>query len=772
MNNITKAMQNLNRSLNKENPRKIMPSNDFLANLSSRPDTLLRNIFQLFHDMIKAYIKDGINEYPDDPESINYAYYDCSQLFIKGCDHPFFADRIFANRLINLVGAMKRGIQQNKIYIFEGPHGSGKSTFLNNLLIKFEEYANTMDGQTYETVWRLDRKMFRGSPQQETIPSVTHLIEMINKSQGNEKEMFPLNNNKFQCEAYLEIPCPSHDHPILMIPKHHRRSFFKDFFEDEGFKKKLFNNKEYEWVLKDNPCTICSTLYQALLDKGIKPAEIFKMIYARHYIFNRRLGNGISIFNPGDKPLKQDNSLRNEIIQTQMDKIFCDSNRVKYLFSRFAKTNNGIYALMDIKSHNRERLDELHNIISEGIHKVEDIEENVNSLFLALINPEDKSNIRDFHSYSDRIEFIKISYIMDFHTEVELYTDIFGKQIHDSFLPRVLANFARIIISSRLNLRSEALLEWIDDPQKYSLYCDKNLQLLKMEIYAGNIPSWISEEDLKRLTAKRRRNIISESETDGTRGYSGRDSIKLFNDFYSTYAKEKKLINMSMLCDFFRKLRERKKGLIPDDFLESLLQMYNYTMLQNVKESLYYYNEKQISNKIQNFLFSVNFDIGATITNKFTGSKLKITNDFFEGIENYLLGSNVAQKERIIFRKDVQKEYTSKTLTQEIILEGLPLTETKLYQSLYDKYVHNLKDKVLDPFLENENFRQAIKDYGKEAFKTYDKKIRDDVSFMMDNLRNNYNYTKQGAKEICIYVIDNDLARKFSTNNTRSADSN
>ena len=38
------------------------------------------------------------------------------------------------------------------------------------------------------------------------------------------------------------------------------------------------------------------------------------------------------------------------------------------------------------------------------------------------------------------------------------------------------------------------------------------------------------------------------------------------------------------------------------------------------------------------------------------------------------------------------------------------MTETRLYQELHERYVHNLKEKALDPFLENENFRRAIKD--------------------------------------------------------------
>jgi hypothetical protein len=94
--------------------------------------------------------------------------------------------------------------------------------------------------------------------------------------------------------------------------------------------------------------------------------------------------------------------------------------------------------------------------------------------------------------------------------------------------------------------------------------------------------------------------------------------------------------------------------------------------------------------------------------------------------------------------------------------EGKPVTETTLYLAMHERYVHNLKEKVLDPFLRNENFRRAVKDYGKEGFKAYDKRIRDDVSFLMNNLCKNYNYTRQGAKEVCIYVIDNDLAKKFA----------
>ncbi len=761
MDNINRAMHHLDVCMSERDQGNPIPFEEFLAILAENPFTLARNVFQVFHDMVKAYIEEGIDEYLDDPESINFAYYDCSRLFVEGSDHPFFADRLFANRLINLAEALMRGAQQNKIYIFEGPHGCGKSTFLNNLLRKFEQYANTAAGSRYETVWRLDRKILGYVHDSEAHKVIENAIRSEEISDQERHAFLAESNLPHLSDEYVEIPCPSHDNPILMIPKDCRWSFFDDLFKDELIKKDLFTQKEYEWILRDTSCTVCSSIYQALLRKLKNPLKVFQMVWARPYQFNKRLGEGISVFNPGDKPMRN-NILSNAVLQQRLNNLLRDSNQVKYIFSQFAKTNNGIYALMDIKSHNTDRLIELHNIISEGVHKVDDIEENVNSLFFALMNPEDKKNIADYQSFLDRIEYIKIPYVMDLATEVQIYRNIFGAHIDESFIPRVLHNFARVVIATRLNTSSDALLEWIGDPEKYSLYCDKNLQLLKMEIYTGHIPPWLTEKDRKRFTARRRRNIIAESEKEGETGFSGRDSIKIFNEFYSTYAKKNKLINMSVLCKFFTKIRKDLNKLIPEGFLDSMLRMYNFTVLQEVKESLYYYNEEQISRDILNYMFAVNFEIGSVETCKFTGEQLKITEEFLENIENHLLTAPVDQEQRLAFRQDTQKEYTTKTLTQEIMLEKKLATETTLYQSMHERYLYNLKEKVLDPFLENVNFRRAIKDYDTKAFKAYDKKIRADVTFLINNLCTKLRYTKQGAKEMCMYVIDNDLAKRFT----------
>jgi len=773
MENIEKAMQNFDAGGREIFQRTPIPFEAFLRLLVVQPELVVRNVFQLFHDMIKSYVDEPIDEYASDPESIHFSFYDSSRLFVEGADNPFFADRLFANRLFANVEALRFGAQQNKIYIFQGPHGCGKSTFLNNLLMRFEQYTNTMEGSSFETVWRLDRTILReargevGNP----LKSLGFAVDRRQKPPQDSDEKTATDSGEEACresdlpeltEDYIEVPCPSHDHPLLMIPKDLRREFLDDLFKNTEFKYKLFIGKEYEWIFKKEPCTICSSLYSVLMEKLKSPRKVLQMVHVRPYQFNRRVGEGITVFNPSDKPLKA-NVFTNDILQKRIDKLLGDSNRVKYIYSQHAKTNNGIYALMDIKAHNALRLIDLHNIISEGLLKVEDTEENVDSLFLALMNPEDMKNIEEFPSFSDRIESITIPYVMDLNTEVEIYRNIFGRHINEHFLPRVLHNFARVIISTRLSLKSEAMLEWIDDSKKYSLYCDENLQLLKMEIYTGNIPSWLSEDDLKRFTAGRRRRIIRESENEGNKGFSGRDSIKIFNELFSAYAEEETLISMTDLYEYFtKKVGKEMKEAVPKEFLQSLMRLYDYTVLQEVKESLYYYNEEQISRAIKNYLFATNFEPGAVDTCTYTGDKLEITDEFFDNIETSLLGSKADKKRKYVFRKDTQKEYAARTLPQEILVEGKPITETKLYLSLHERYVHNLKDKVLDPFLKNENFRRGIKDYNREDFKTYDKKIREDVAFLMNNLSAKYGYTRRGAKEVCIYVIDRDLAKVFS----------
>ena len=59
--------------------------------------------------------------------------------------------------------------------------------------------------------------------------------------------------------------------------------------------------------------------------------------------------------------------------------------------------------------------------------------------------------------------------------------------------------------------------------------------------------------------------------------------------------------------------------------------------MQSVKESLYYYNEDQITRDLQNYMFAVNFEPGTTEVCRFTGERLEISEAYLQRIESRLM---------------------------------------------------------------------------------------------------------------------------------------
>lgn len=751
--NVRDIITFLDKKLKRDERGNLISFNEYLSKTSDQPLLYLRSIFQLFADMIVFYTKQE-DEYKDDPQNISYKTIISDNLLVNDTDTPFFADLPLANRLMRLAESFHEGTQQNKIYIFMGPPGSGKSTFITNLLKKFQEYTLLPDGLYYEVVWRLDDEKLGPSLSSEIHAALEDYYKVTSGNIINHKT------------DILEVPCPNHDHPFLLIPKEHRHDVLEQMISGEE-KIKLFNKKEYEWVFKNNACTICTTLYETLQARLKTPADIFSMIFARRYIFDRRLARGISVYNPGDmEPDEQ--VFTNDVISHELGLRFKNSNLVQYKFSKYSKTNNGVFVLMDVKGHNEKRLDDLHGIISEGTHKIEDIEENINSLFIAVMNPEDKRRIASKESFKDRIQEISVNYILNYTEEVKIYYHSFGTQIKMKFLPGVLNNFAKIIISSRLNTVSDTLKQWIRNPQIYNKYCDDNLLLLKLSIYNNKIPKWLSDDDYNRFDKELRKKMIDESENEGRTGFSGRESINIFNEFYNYVrkiiidekdSKKNTLITMQHVKNFFVKHEEYSKK-IPDGFIDSIIRLYDYGVVQQMKEALFQKNEERINKDITNYLFCLNYDMGEKIVSPYTGDVIEVSDNYLMLIENNLYKKEFTAAERKKVRTMLAARFT--TVLQDLQVDDEKIETTHLYKELYNNYLKNLRENIFEPLVKFTSFENAVKEYGSKKFDVYDDRTKDQVKHLLKNLMGDFNYTIEGAKQVSLYVLKEKIYEKFN----------
>ena len=70
----------------------------------------------------------------------------------------------------------------------------------------------------------------------------------------------------------------------------------------------------------------------------------------------------------------------------------------------------------------------------------------------------------------------------------------------------------------------------------------------------------------------------------------------------------------------------------------------------------------------------------------------------------------------------------------------------------------HLRKNIFQPFIQFPAFESAIKEYGTPKFEVYDNRVKEEVAILITNLIKKFNYSLEGAIQVCLYVISNDIA--------------
>ena len=119
--------------------------------------------------------------------------------------------------------------------------------------------------------------------------------------------------------------------------------------------------------------------------------------------------------------------------------------------------------------------------------------------------------------------------------------------------------------------------------------------------------------------------------------------------------------------------------------------MYDFNVLQEVKEAIYYYNEDQLRSEILDYLFAINSEPGVRKKCEYTENMVNITEDYLKGFESIFLGGVNTVEQHQTYRQGIQAEYVSKALAQEIRVEGKTIVNTGLFRRLFENTPKFLK---------------------------------------------------------------------------------
>ncbi len=776
---------------NEDDRKTSIPYWEYLHLLQANPDGLLQNIYQTFSKMIEVYLGSGKTVNRNDTEDAGFRRYNGNKMFSDNQPKPFVPSNTFLNRLIEIKKMMTSGIE-NKYYLFMGKQGSGKTSFLDCILRKFEEFTGSEEGMMFAAEYHLPRSIF--SKFDDRDKKLADLIAQVIKEKEKEDKEHDNVNESADASDDVVIKCPYCCHPVTIIPiesngdREFRLNFLADLLKlekrgDIGYSYLLRNSTEYNWVRQWRCCPFCESMYAAIderinSDDNLKHHTAFDFLKVRRYLPTRRMGYGISVYNL-EEPIAVQHNIDNlsDIRRWLTNNLGPD---VFYGFSANYRVANGILALEELKGENAKRFLSMQTVVSNEIEKIDGKDVPIHTLVLVVCNPENFepiSKVPENAPLMARVEKTDIPYPPDLPAEKKIYQIAYDQDWLNDFMPLVVETFALVMVSTRYEKYSQVIKEWLGHKlaNKYIRYSDPDGLILRIALANDDIPFWMKKVDWDLFSKDLRKRFFAELQKAGIdKGIGSRDSIKILGAFHKQKKRENHLLSIKDLLEFFEKFPANVSkingdfnNMIPEGFIECAERYYQYNLLRLVKKAGFQVFPEEIKKQVLHYLFAIFENNNTEKKCRYTGEVVKITEEFIDNIETKLVDGDKGN-----FRKEVRRTYNTLTL-HEIGGDHDKIVETELYGDLYKRLFEYQCENCLDDYLKNKNFRRAVSDCHKPEFRiAYDKKLQDEINFIINNLQElkdnddvSFGYTEQSAQEALLYVIDEDLVSVFRNNN-------
>lgn len=599
--NVQDVIQKIDQVIKKEFEanQRLLQFQEYAALLTDKPHQQLRGTAQYVLDMLDHFGRRLIDhaEAKGVTHSERFKLFDCP---VDGIVPKVAGQEIVQYRLYQSLKTFSRQRINNKLLLLHGPNGSAKSSISHALMGGLERYSEMPEGAQYTFNW--------------IFPVERYTKGGIGMNVYSEKEKRQESFARLSDEDIsARISCDLKDHPLLIIPRPHRKEFLEKLLGKE--KTDSLWEKMPNYLTEGNLCHRCQEILNALLVANAgNYLKVLMHVQVERMYYSRRYRRGLVTIEPQLHVDAQYHQLTYNKSVASLPASLQNLNLFT-LTGDLIDGNRGIVEFSDLLKRPVDTFKYLLGACETGAVNVGNSIAYLDTLMIGSTNEIQLDAFKefpDFTSFKARIELIRVPYLLSLSEEQEIYeAQLLQVAGEKHVTPHVAWAAALWAVLSRMKKPNG-----INYPPNLSSIVTTLTPFEKVKLLdRGEIPQMLSPEDRKLLRANIRK-IREEYENvpyyEGRVGASAREIKSLLYDAAqnSEYPCLSPLTVLRQMEEFIKRTSEYEflKQEVKDgyhdmaEFISTVRNEYLNRIDREVRDSMGIYESKQWEDFIRKYV--------------------------------------------------------------------------------------------------------------------------------------------------------------------------
>ncbi|MFH1455986.1 MAG: hypothetical protein ABIF40_03485 [archaeon] len=678
-----------------------------------------------------------------------------------------------------------------RLIVLHGPPGTAKTSVIRLMMRGLEEYSRSKKGALYSFNWVFTGNEFLG----DIGYRLPHMTSTETQSLANLKDE----------ELFINVPCQMNDHPLMLLPKTHRRKYLENIMEENP------GLKIPEILFENDLCYNCQTMYTRLLDKYEGDvAQVLKHVQVLR-LFVSEVGRiGAATIQPSQTVDGRAPKIVQEMSGYQKLAQIFPGIKIHQFEGKWADGNRGIMHYTDIFMRPTQYLRDLNAAIQERIQNFDGVQATVDAIILATTNVEQLVNVRrevNNRPLIDRSIIIDIPYVTRISAESKIYADLFTKNGYEArndegkgkhVMPYVADFISLFGVLTRLMKPSSNYYAEHEVDQASINLIKKLSPIQKAQILDGIIPERLTRTEKALIKRPRLQRLISQEfdklgvkitsnsftiEREGMQGLSPRRVREFVAEVIAD--KEEHDANVKhKTCLGVKPFVERLEKMIKDDsepflkmfyrdekgakvekrylsylnLLNAALIQYDSALQDDVTWAIIGLEKEKLDLKLVEYVEIVQAYVNKErVKNPITGNEESPDEKKMQWIEERI---GIEDNIRDIHRNDIVMRLAKayREIEQNFGAENLSEAPTLSIPELFADDFEKIYETLLDGSIEKmkigpEEFLRAVEALDTNRFQTLDKNSQYEIDRILINLKQRAPYCDRCAKDTLKYVI-------------------